>query len=83
MAGDQGGWYEALWVPITGIVMVMAIWAWDRVFVVLTDSSGYWTRHLTFPLEVVRSSLHQPRLGSSGNRSGLGSDVGEVFEDSL
>jgi hypothetical protein len=33
MAGDQGGWFSALWVPIVGVVMAMLIWVWDRVLI--------------------------------------------------
>jgi hypothetical protein len=30
MAGDKGGWLQALWVPIVGAVMALAIWVSDR-----------------------------------------------------
>jgi hypothetical protein len=38
MAGDQGGWSQALWVPIVGVAMVLAIWVWDH--------RGSWSQHL-------------------------------------
>jgi hypothetical protein len=59
MAGDQGGWFEALWVPITGVVMVMAIWVWDRVLISDRIPDMVWSRHFSFlSLELVHSSLH-------------------------
>jgi hypothetical protein len=72
MAGDQGGWFHALWVPIAGVAMAMLIWVWDRVLI-----SVHWPGDLIlhisslFPhsyhseatavdsLEFVHSSLYQ------------------------
>jgi hypothetical protein len=31
MAGDKGGWAQALWVPIVGVVVSLVIWIGDRV----------------------------------------------------
>jgi hypothetical protein len=31
MAGDKGGWSQALWVPIVGMAMAMAIRVWDLI----------------------------------------------------
>jgi hypothetical protein len=33
MAGDKGGWLRALWVPVVGVVMSLAIWVCDRLLV--------------------------------------------------
>ena len=48
MAGDQGGWFEALWVPIAGVMMLIAIWVWNRVLGILSVSDGAGFR-LSFP----------------------------------
>jgi hypothetical protein len=31
MAGDKGGWLQALWVPIVGVMMILTIWMCDRL----------------------------------------------------
>jgi hypothetical protein len=70
MAGDKGGWSQALWVPIVGVVMPLLIWVCDRM---LSWSSHFrffsTTRPSSLPsdvnqdpihtLELVHSSLHQ------------------------
>jgi hypothetical protein len=33
MAGDQGGWFRALWVPSVGVIMVVTIWLWDQFLI--------------------------------------------------
>jgi hypothetical protein len=33
MVGDEVGWQGGLWVPIVGVVMLLAIWIWDRFLV--------------------------------------------------
>jgi hypothetical protein len=33
MAGDKGGWLRALWVPVVGVVMSLALWVCDRLLV--------------------------------------------------
>jgi hypothetical protein len=75
MAGDKGGWSQALWVPIVGVAMVLAIWVWDRLWI--PGSHGTACHRFSLPhdhhpsststlrpgtgnsLEFVRSSLHQ------------------------
>jgi hypothetical protein len=57
MVGDQVGWYEGLWVPITGVVMLLLIWFWDRLLKRhLRDQSQ---RSASNSVELVTSSLHQ------------------------
>jgi hypothetical protein len=46
MAGDQGGWFSALWVPIVGVVMAMLIWVWDRVLISGLILEGDWPQSL-------------------------------------
>jgi hypothetical protein len=59
MAGDKGGWSQALWVPIAGVAMVLLIWVWDRVLVTgAAHGYGGWSQHVS-SLELVHSSLHQ------------------------
>jgi hypothetical protein len=41
MAGDRGGWLQAVWVPIVGVVMAMAIWVCDRVLVTGMPSQSW------------------------------------------
>jgi hypothetical protein len=73
MAGDKGGWLQALWVPIVGAVMALVIWVSDRQLMTAT-LHGSWSPHFsscsrlcpssnrnTDPadsLELVHSSLH-------------------------
>jgi hypothetical protein len=33
MAGDRGGWAQALWVPIVGVLIVIAVWVWDQFLI--------------------------------------------------
>ena len=33
MAGDRGGWAQALWVPIVGVLIVIAVWFWDQFLI--------------------------------------------------
>jgi hypothetical protein len=42
LAGEQGGWFSALWVPIVGVVMAMLIWVWDRVLISGVIPEGDW-----------------------------------------
>jgi hypothetical protein len=48
MAGDQGGWFHALWVPIAGVAMAMLIWVWDRVLISGRIADQDWSRHFSF-----------------------------------
>jgi hypothetical protein len=72
IAGDQGGWFEALWVPIVGVVIVTVIWIWDQVSI--SGEISDWASSFSFSLcslnrhsevvdvgslELVHSSLHQ------------------------
>ena len=43
MAGDRGGWFEALWVPGVGFVMLMVLWFWDSVL----NSNGSCSRFVS------------------------------------
>ena len=72
MAGDQGGWFQSLWVPVAAVVIVMVIRVWDGV---LISGEHPWSQCISFPifvsnnsasksipvsyLEMVRSMLHQ------------------------
>ena len=97
MAGDHGGWFESLWVPFAGVVMVMAIWVWDRVLVLSSLPDWNWDRYLSLALlpnnrhpkpilvsslGMVRSSLHQPPL-SPDYGSEPGNDGEGVLVDVL
>lgn len=69
MAGDQGGWFQFLWVPLTAVVIIMVIRVWDGVLI-----SAAWSQCTSSPifvsnnrpsesitvsyLEMVRSLLH-------------------------
>jgi Leucine-rich repeat (LRR) protein len=33
VAGDQGGWFQALWVPITGVGITLLLWVWDQILI--------------------------------------------------
>jgi hypothetical protein len=33
MAGDNGGWFRAIWVPIVGFGSVMILMIWDRAVI--------------------------------------------------
>jgi hypothetical protein len=46
MAGDRDGWFQALWVPIVGVGMVLAIWVWDRVLIA-GALHGSWSQHVS------------------------------------
>lgn len=90
MAGDQGGWFEALWVPIVGVVMVIAIWVWDRFLLSPSLSDQDWCPHFSVQsliphkgnsestiassLEIIRSVLHGPPLATPDHESGLAED---------
>jgi hypothetical protein len=43
MAGDKVGWFQALWVPVVGVVMSLAIWVCDRLLVTAAPH-GSWSR---------------------------------------
>jgi hypothetical protein len=65
VAGDKGGWFQALWVPITGVVLALLLGVWDRILV--SDLSlpffSYFSsspNNRQMSLEIVHSSLHQP-----------------------
>jgi hypothetical protein len=60
IAGDQGGWFKALWVPILGVVIAMSIWVWDRVLTLGVISEGDWSTHFF--------SIYFPSLHSKSNR---------------
>jgi hypothetical protein len=77
MAGDQSGWFHALWVPIVGVAMAMVLWVWDWVLI----SGKIPADRLSFSLppskchsdptaalspEFIRSSLHEPPPTASG-----------------
>jgi hypothetical protein len=80
MAGDQGGWLQALWVPIVGVAMVSAIGIWDQVLIsdrIPAQGCSFSSFSFFFPssrnsksvdvcsLEFAHSSLHQrPGKGS-------------------
>jgi hypothetical protein len=34
MAGDTSGWFDALWVLILAVLMLVIIWIWDRMLAV-------------------------------------------------
>jgi hypothetical protein len=91
VAGDQGGWFKALWVPIAGVAMALLLWVWDQI---LTSKSGIhvleWSQSflsLTLPttppthpaLELVHSSLHQPPLPPSPDSSASQEVLDEEF----
>jgi hypothetical protein len=64
MAGDKGGWLQALWVPIVGVAMVLVIWVCDRLFTFEAPLPLCWLLH--FPLLFSCTSLcpsfrHQPK----------------------
>jgi hypothetical protein len=61
MAGDKGGWLQALWVPIVGLVMPLVIWICDRLLMTQpTDHpSSKDNPDNAHSLEMVLSSLHQ------------------------
>jgi hypothetical protein len=66
MAGDKGGWLQAVWVVVMGAVMAMAIWLCDRMFPpFLVPFSSLSTLPPNSDFESVRSSLHQPLTGAS------------------
>jgi hypothetical protein len=46
MAGDQGGWSQALWVPIVGVAMVLAIWVCDSLWMTKA-AQGSWSQHVS------------------------------------
>jgi hypothetical protein len=60
MVGDQVGWYEALWVPAAGVVMVGMLCVWDQI----VKKKYLSPIHPPSPaaaansLELVHSSLH-------------------------
>jgi hypothetical protein len=69
VAGDQGGWLKASWVPMVGVAMAMLIWVWDHILISDGIAVLDWSRHLlsshrrlqstNIPsLEIVQSSLH-------------------------
>jgi hypothetical protein len=67
MAGDQGGWLQAVWVPIAGVVIATWIWVWDRVLISSGNAEQKWIlpflssslHQSNHSLEIVHSSLHQ------------------------
>jgi hypothetical protein len=73
MAGDKGGWLQAVWVPIVGVAMALVIGVCDHVLLSGAHTNWSWSPHLsslfssprdTHPdnarsLELVDSSLHQ------------------------
>jgi hypothetical protein len=63
VAGDQGGWFSALWVPIVGVVMAMLIWVWDRVLI----SGAIWDCYQRFFSSLLSSILpnNHPRSEST------------------
>jgi hypothetical protein len=46
MAGDRVGWLQALWIPVVGVVMALAIWVCDRVLVTGAPHQS-WSRDLS------------------------------------
>jgi hypothetical protein len=74
MAGDKGGWLQAVWVPIVGVAMALVIRLCDRLWsheeasphfpfmpsltLCLKVSSSN-SRETLHSLELVHSSLHQ------------------------
>jgi hypothetical protein len=70
MAGDKGGWSQALWVPIVGVAMALLIWVWDRVWVTgAAHGYGGWSRHVSslFPScsSPLRGNDHHPSSATS------------------
>jgi hypothetical protein len=35
IAGDKAGWSGALWVPVVGVVILLALWLWERILTAL------------------------------------------------
>jgi hypothetical protein len=60
MAGDHGGWSNALWVPIVGVVMLAMIWTWDRMLLngTISISTFRSKRSKSVELAAIHSSLH-------------------------
>jgi hypothetical protein len=59
MAGDQGGWFSALWVPIVGVVMAMLIWVWDRVLISDAIAEvGWFQRFFSFLFSSLLPNIH-------------------------
>lgn len=73
IAGDQGGWFRALWVPITGIVVATLMSIWDQVLTSNKICGKYWFFSIfqqsnrdsdalhRLTVELSCSSLHQTR----------------------
>jgi hypothetical protein len=48
MAGDKGGWLQALWVPVVGVVMAFVIWVFDRLLMSGAPLVWSWSPDVSF-----------------------------------
>jgi hypothetical protein len=77
MAGDKGGWLQAVWVPIVGVVMSLAIWVCDRLLIGAPHWSctSFCPNHrqsspsLRIGTELVNHFLHQSAPEDLGKKS--------------
>jgi hypothetical protein len=65
MAGDKGGWSQALWVPIVGVAMVLLIWVWDHLMKTrAADGAWRYVSYLFSSSSSHHSSDHHPSASS-------------------
>jgi hypothetical protein len=77
MAGDKGGWSQALWVPIVGVVMIMTIWLLDHALYIFGHPRSKPDKNL--PLEFALSALHQSSvLQPSSENIEVGRETNEL-----
>lgn len=67
IVGDQVGWYEGLWVPITGVAMISVVWLWDRILIsrVFDQHLRYFSRFISPPPTFSSSNSHNVEFISS------------------
>jgi hypothetical protein len=68
MAGDKGGWSQALWVPIMGVGMAMAIWVWDRM---LLSRARLWNLPRSWWCSIRHPQLSNPNPVSAADVDSL------------
>jgi hypothetical protein len=68
IAGDEVGWFGALWVPLSGIAMILVLWLWNRFLdrrVPSFQSSSPASSPFTYSIEFITSTLHLSRPSPS------------------
>jgi hypothetical protein len=58
IAGDKAGWSGALWVPVVGVVILLALWLWERILTALLP----WLSALSLVSDQIQSNSSRVSL---------------------